>query len=210
MKSERFDIYDQDRNWIGTAERSETHAKGWWHQTFHCWIFKQELDDTYLLFQLRHPSKDTFPNQLDISCAGHLEAGETVADGVRELAEELGLHVNFEDLIPCGVYAEENQLPGGGMDREFSHVHLYSCNRALSDYQVQLDEVSGLYWIALTDVIQMAKGVKEQIPAYGMDINEQGVRSEPASYTFSIDEFVPHDWEYYDFVFAQLQQREQV
>lgn len=206
-KSERFDIYDQQKNWLGTAERSEVHAKGWWHQTFHCWIFKKEQDVTYLLFQRRHPDKDTFPNQLDISCAGHLEAGESVADGVRELAEELGLQVTMEELTACGVYAEEGKLPGGGMDREFSHVFLYACDRELSEYQVQLEEVSGLYWIACPDVIAMAEGRIEQIPAYGIDISEQGLRSELASYMFTIHDFVPHEWGYYQLVFAQLQDK---
>lgn len=207
VKSEYFDIYDRQRNWVGTAERSEVHAKGWWHQTFHCWIFKKEQDVTYLLFQRRHPDKDTFPNLLDISCAGHLEAGETVADGVRELAEELGLQVTLNELTACGVYAEEDKLPGGGMDREYCHIFIYPCDRELKDYQVQLEEVSGLYWVALADVIAMVEGRIEQIPACGMDISEQGIRSELASYSFSVHEFVPHDREYYQFVFAQLQEK---
>lgn len=202
--SERFDIYDQARNWLGTAERSEVHANGYWHQTFHCWIVQQRNEQTYLLFQRRHRGKDTYPNLLDISCAGHLEAGESIADGVRELAEELGLQVPLDELRACGIYAVENQLPNGGMDREFSHVYLYNCDLELNDYEVQLEEISGLYWIALKDVQAMAEGQLEHIPAYGLDIHDHGERSQPATALFSLHDFVPHKLDYYQLVFAQL------
>ena len=41
--------------------------------------------------QRRSPFKDTHPNQLDVSCAGHVNAGDDVLEStMRELEEELG------------------------------------------------------------------------------------------------------------------------
>jgi isopentenyldiphosphate isomerase len=109
---------------VGTAGRLQVHADGWWHQTFHCLIISQRNDQPSLLLQLRHPDKDTFPNLLDISCAGHLLAGESAEDGVRELEEELGVQVAFSSLIPCGIYAEEDILPNGRMGHDAKYYKL--------------------------------------------------------------------------------------
>ena len=38
--SEVLDIFDAKMNQIGTASRDEVHQKGYWHQTFHCWIVR--------------------------------------------------------------------------------------------------------------------------------------------------------------------------
>ncbi|WP_372454640.1 NUDIX hydrolase, partial [Priestia aryabhattai] len=76
---------------------------GLWHQTFHCWIYRVVNDQIEMLFQKRHPQKDTCPDLLDITSAGHLLASEQPCDGVRELEEELGLSVSFEELDKLGV-----------------------------------------------------------------------------------------------------------
>src|SRR5215510_7041074 len=101
--AEIFDIYDENMRHIGTKERSAVHRDGDWHKTFHAWvIFRDERGD-WVLLQKRSADKDTFPNLLDISAAGHYSAGETMQDGLRELHEELGLtEAKFEDLIPLG------------------------------------------------------------------------------------------------------------
>ena len=49
--------------------------------------------------QKRAMSKDSFPGKYDTSSAGHIQAGdEPLASGLRELAEELGIHAKPEDL----------------------------------------------------------------------------------------------------------------
>lgn len=84
MTPERFDIYDDQQNWIGTSLRSEVHAKGYWHRSFHCWIVRDEGEQRRVLFQRRRDIKDTFPGCYDITAAGHLTAGEQLQDASRE------------------------------------------------------------------------------------------------------------------------------
>ena len=100
--SELFDVYDEALNHIGVKARAAVHRDGDWHQVFHCWVIGRDADGgSFVILQKRAPNKD-YPGKIDISAAGHLEAGETVRDGVREIEEELGLQVGFEDLIPLG------------------------------------------------------------------------------------------------------------
>lgn len=203
---EQFDVFDEKRNWLGVAPRSEVHAKGLWHQTFQCWIVTLHENVPKLLLQLRHPDKDLFPDLLDISCAGHLAAGETVEEGTRELEEELGLSVVFEDLIPCGVFAEEDLLSDTLIDREFCHVFLYRCDQALRCYELQPDEVTGLFAVAVSDLKQLVNGELTEIKATGF---KRGVNNEyeDIEWPISLKEVVPHPPAYFELLFQKLREQ---
>ncbi|MBD0383036.1 NUDIX hydrolase [Paenibacillus sedimenti] len=200
---EMFDIYDERMNWIGVAPRSEVHLKGLWHQTFQCWIVSYEKPEPVLLLQLRAPDKDLFPNLLDISSAGHLAAGETVREGVRELEEELGLKVHFDDLVACGTFAEEDLISEQLMDREFCHVFVYRCDQPLKDYTLQEEEVSGIFAVKVEDLERLVYRQHESVTATGykllgggqvMDITKQ----------ISLSDLVPHPITYFELLFQTL------
>ncbi|WP_230632574.1 NUDIX hydrolase [Paenibacillus athensensis] len=199
---ELFDIYDSGGRWLGTAPRSQVHAQGFWHRTFQCWIVSRANGVPRLLLQLRHPDKDTFPDLLDISCAGHLQAGEDVADGARELEEELGLSVAFEQLWPCGVIAEEDVI-GDLIDREFCHVFALICEQPLAAYTVQKGEVSGLFTVPLDAFRRLIAGEAEQIEAQGFVVDERGSRCS-LERRIGRSELVPHPAAYYEMLFAGI------
>ncbi|MBZ0275880.1 MAG: NUDIX domain-containing protein, partial [Anaerolineae bacterium] len=97
MMTEILDIYDEQLNKIGTKERGAIHRDGDWHKVFHCWVaYRDESGRDFVVLQRRGPDTEVFPNLLDISAAGHYQAGETVRDGVREVREELGITVQFD------------------------------------------------------------------------------------------------------------------
>lgn len=199
-EEERFDIFDEHMHKVGTAPRREVHAKGLWHQTFQCWVFTELDGEKWLLFQMRHPGKDTFPSLLDISCAGHLLAGEQVEDGVRELEEELGLTVPFDSMVPCGLYREEQYIASDKIDREWCHVFIIRSDIPLNEYRLQEDEVTGLYRIALDDVRRLAQGMEPlSIQAVGVEPDANGTL-QPVERWFRSADFVPHSAAYFDLV----------
>jgi isopentenyldiphosphate isomerase len=204
LNDERYDIFDINRNPIGTATRAEVHAQGLWHQTFHCWVWRRETSGISLLFQLRHPLKDTFPGLLDISCAGHLLALETPQHGVRELEEELGLRVPFAELLPCGVYKQQHHHADRLIDREFCHVFLLKHDQPLSSYRMQTDEVSGLFRIRLDDLKRL---LREGTPAEaeGIVLGADGTISNTVRSVLQTD-LVPHPIDYFQLIFNVLQQ----
>ena len=77
-------------------ERGLVHRDGDWHRSVHVWLAHTMNNDRgqvhcKVLLQRRSPYKDTHPNLLDVSCAGHVDAGsDTVETATRELQEELG------------------------------------------------------------------------------------------------------------------------
>jgi isopentenyldiphosphate isomerase len=202
VKEETLDIFDEKGQWIGTEARSEVHRLGLWHQTFHCWIYRREKERVYLLFQKRHPQKDTSPNKLDITSAGHLLAGEGPRDGVRELEEELGLAVSYESLQHIGVIRDVSGEPGI-VDREICHVYGYESDQPLEAYQIQQEELTGLLWIRLDELMRLLNGEISSVRASGFVCDEDGSVS-GVSQEVGMADLVAHEKSYYQTVFKAI------
>lgn len=93
MIEEFFDVLDKDGKQTGqVCPRHIVHQNGYFHATVHVWVVNESGE---VLLQKRSLQKDTHPGLWDISCAGHLSAGDTVLDAaVRELYEELGISID--------------------------------------------------------------------------------------------------------------------
>jgi isopentenyldiphosphate isomerase len=175
VDSERLAILDEQMVYIGTRTRAEVHTLGFWHETFHCWFLKEEEGKKYLLFQLRSAQKKDYPSLLDVTAAGHLLAGETPMDGLREVEEELGISIAFEHLVKVGVL-KEVQMEDGMINREMCHVYLYRCDLELDDFVLQQEEVSGLVLVELEQFERFEREECETVKGYGYKLNENGER----------------------------------
>ncbi|WP_051041723.1 NUDIX hydrolase [Planococcus halocryophilus] len=124
METEKLRIYDEHRVAQDIASRQTIHEQGYWYETFHCWVISREDEKDMIYLQLRSEDKKDFPGLFDITAAGHLLADETVKDGVREVREELGLKVSFNELISLGTIKDQLAI-GGFLDNEHCHCFLY-------------------------------------------------------------------------------------
>ncbi|GIP24677.1 NUDIX domain-containing protein [Paenibacillus sp. J22TS3] len=205
MADEMLDIYDAEMNHLGTASRAQAHKEGLWHQTFHCWVLNRAAEDgPALLLQLRHKNKDTYPDMLDISCAGHLMAGETAREGVRELEEELGLKVSFQELVYCGSAAEESLISDKLIDREFSHVYILECDKPLDQYRCQLSEVSALFLAQVNELEELLEGRRDTIRSEGRIVDMDTSSLPSVVRTICREDLAPHSLEYYRMLFQTL------
>lgn len=187
MADELIDIYDVNHNHIGTAMKSEAHAKGLWHNNIHCWIFdpKKKL----VLFQLRAADKKVDPSKLDISVAGHVGAGEDVADTcVREVSEELGMYCSVDELQFIGIHRDVIQS-GDIQNCEFGHTYLLQRNIDIDEFILQEEEVAGAYVMALDDCFKLFAGEVETISGVGVEIGQNGTLKR---------DFVPSDFAQFD------------
>ena len=208
MSQELFDIYDEHDQKMGTVPRDEVHAKGYLHHSFHCWIARDTPEGRKILFQKRQDSKDTFPGLYDITAAGHLSAGETVEDAVREVEEELGIPVRMDQLTSFGTIDYYATGTAGGkafIDREKCFVFGYLLNLPLTDYRLQQEEVAGLYETDLDGVIALFEGTQSTISASGIHSGQES-NDEPQIFdtTLSLQQFVPHKCDDYLYVFKEL------
>lgn len=200
---EIFDVFDEEMRLLGTASRQEVHRVGHWHQTFHCWVLHRSQAGDFLLLQRRHRTKDTHPNKLDISCAGHLATKESPADGVREIWEELGIAMEFARLHKVGVFQSAN-IWQDVQDNEFCNVFVWVRDEAaLTDYRPALEEVSGLYLIRVEEMERLCRGQLETAPVHGFDLNDAGVRCERKMHIGPRD-LVERNFAYYEMLFRKI------
>lgn len=204
MEHEKINIMNGQHEPIGIAARSDIHAQGLWHETFHFWLLKKEHDTVYLYFQLRSHTKKDFPSLLDITAAGHLLADEQPSDGIREVEEELGLSISFEDLSFAGVIQDEIHLPPF-IDREFCHVYLYVSQDEHLNVHLQKEEVAGLYRASFVDAQHLLTGQSERIRIEGFEIDADGEHLEKIRHV-SRHDFVPHEPDYYQHLFHTIDQ----
>ncbi|WP_308637738.1 NUDIX hydrolase [Paenibacillus silvisoli] len=203
---EYFDYYDEAGVRLGTAPRSEVHARGLWHRSIHCWLVRREGDRKLVLFQQRSADKDTFPGYYDITAAGHLSAGETMQDAAREIEEELGVPVAFEALIPLGEARKEASGFAKGtafIDREISGVYGFVYDGPLASLTLQEDEVSGVYEADLSEMIALFEGERDHAAAAGFRLDAGHLPAE-AGILVKADAFVTRPYSYYAETFRAL------
>ena len=196
IETEMLKIFNEDRTHIGEATREDVHRLGHWHEVFHCWFVSREDEVDYLYLQHRCAGKKDYPDLLDITAAGHLLADETVHDGVREIKEEIGITVPFDELISLGVI-EDCATMENFIDKELVHLFLYKSTNPLSDFVLQKEEVSGIVKVKLDDFEMLWFGPLEEVHIQGFEINHLGKRVTVDQYV-GRDQFVPHELSYYE------------
>ncbi|MFC4303000.1 NUDIX hydrolase [Cohnella boryungensis] len=209
--AEIFDIYDEQGNWTGTADRREVHAKGLWHRTVHCWLVRREYGNgscaAKVLIQQRSDRKDTNPGCFDITAAGHLQAGESPEAVVRELEEELGVKARFEQLREYGIIREQCSGVVGNIayiDNEVSYVFGLETRMKLEDYRLQEEEVSGLYEADADELLALMENRLERALVRGIVL--KGGKPQAADAQITRSSFVERDVAYYINVIKFLQE----
>jgi isopentenyldiphosphate isomerase len=83
-------VVDEDDHVLAHRTRGEVHAD---RSLLHRSVVVLVETDGGMLFQRRGFDKDTDPGAWDLSCTGHVDAGDADADAaaIRELEEELGV-----------------------------------------------------------------------------------------------------------------------
>lgn len=204
MKTEKLNIYDENQNHLGIETREEVHRKGHWHETFHCWIVSQEEGAGRIHLQLRSSNKKDFPGLLDITAAGHLLSTETVREGMREVEEELGLALDFEDLVPLGVIKDQIHQ-ADFIDNEHCHNFLYRTKNADLRFELQKEEVAGMVSADFQAFTELCIGKREHAAVEGFKIASDGT-AEPFAKTISKKDMVPHSPEYLKQVASRIKQ----
>lgn len=165
--AETFDLLERDGAWRGVRKaREAVHRDGDWHAALHLWL----IDEAgRVLFQRRAHSKDLAPGKVDIGVAGHLSAGETWREALREAQEEVGLWVAPECVVPLLTLRSERSYADGRRDFEFQQVfvlRVHAAQQAL--LQPNASELMALYWLPISAALALVLHGEAQVVA-GVD-----------------------------------------
>ena len=156
MIEEYFDLLDENGNKTGkTKLRSEVHRDGDWHKAVHIWIINNNGD---VLLQRRCATKDSNPNMLDISSAGHLSAGDSSLDGaIRELKEELNLDVKPNELQFIKTLKRSSKYTSTFLNNEFDDLYILRTNKTIDEMSFQKEEISEIFYVSYKDFKNMVR-----------------------------------------------------
>lgn len=154
---EQLAVFSEDGTPTGErVSRSAAHRDGVLHGAAHTYIYRIVNGKVQLLLQRRSADKDSFPNCLDISSAGHVEFGmDFTATAQKELMEELGLSAPAKELREIGVlrFSAKDVFHGRVFDnQEINAVYLWHQDPPLSSLRFQESEVSEAVWMDIDEI----------------------------------------------------------
>ena len=153
--------------------RKKAHQLGLYHRASHIWIFRRKKGKMQVLLQQRSAKSEVFPSCLDISSAGHVRAGESYEDAaMRELKEELGLDVNFDDLKSVGYRKIVWDGISHGLsyhDRHISKIFLLFKDVNEKTLHLDKNEVVFVKWM---DWKEYVEGVRHNTIVHDIQIEE--------------------------------------
>jgi isopentenyldiphosphate isomerase len=138
---EMIDVLEADGSPAGrTKPKPDVHRDGDLHRSVHVWII---TPDGSILVQLRAAVKENNPGLWDVSCAGHISAGESAIDAaIREAEEELGIALEADELRYIASLREHSVLNGGTyIDNEIHEIFIVRRDIDLSSLRLQPEEV---------------------------------------------------------------------
>ena len=92
-----MDVYDENKNFVGSYPKKYVHENALWHNTVHCWLYDK---DGNIYFQLR---KDE--GKMYTTASGHVLSGEEVKEAFgREVKEEIGIDVLYDKALLVDIY----------------------------------------------------------------------------------------------------------
>jgi isopentenyldiphosphate isomerase len=124
VTEELIEVVTRDGRATGVRKpKPHVHRDGDWHMAIHVWIVTSA---GRVLLQRRSLLKENNPGLWDVSVAGHVSAGESVAEAaVREVEEEIGLRIDASDLQFIGRTTAATILNGGAyLDNELHEIFL--------------------------------------------------------------------------------------
>ena len=185
---ETFDVLDCAGRKTGElVSRDDAHRGGIWHGAFHCVVIYEREGGQYALFQKRSADKKIAPGKFDVSVGGHYSAGEDASvAGPREIKEELGLTVEFRQLLPVGRRVFVYCFTPGVTEYEFQDVFLLPGTVSPGELNLQREEVEAVLEMELASGIGLFSGRKSRVECV---LTKSGGASDRISMTAA--DFVP-------------------
>lgn len=167
---EMWNLYTKDREKTEkTMIRGEKQPNDYYHLAVHVCLFNSQGE---MLVQKRSDKKNSWPNLWDFTAGGSVLFDETSSQGIsRELKEELGIDLSFEETRPAFTTH---------FDHGFNDIYIKKEDIDINTLILQKEEVQDVKWASIHDIYEMID-CGEFVPYYKsliellFDVREKGV-----------------------------------
>ena len=171
--NEYIDIYDKDENLLGYCEKDKAHKLGYWHKVFGCLIYNSKTHKVFM--QLKNPNHNKINKKplLEITAGGHLISGETLQNGVREIKEETGFSVEYEDLIFLEKRKCNKVVSKDYKIKEFQYYYSLDLNIQVNEFtNFDTSEVISFVEFDISDLIKLLNHKVKSIKGKNSEEND--------------------------------------
>jgi len=167
---EFVDIYDEDNNYLGYSSKENAHKYGYHHNTLNVMFVNPKKN--LVFFQLKDHNYNNIYDEdfLTITAGGHLKAGESLEDGVREIKEETGQNVPFDQLIFLDKKETKLKVNDDYIINETQYFYMYQSD-TLDDLSFIIDEFEALGYVSM-NLDRAVEVLEDKIVAKGSEITQ--------------------------------------
>jgi len=171
-----------------------------WIGTFNLWIIQKKPLPS-VIYQQRSPKSNWAPNKLDVTAGGHLESGEDVIDGLREVKEELGKKYSKNDLLYLGRKLHVSPDEKKRMRQNVVYIYMINDDSPLETYKLQEEEVYAICSCPVKELMKVHSKKNYSFKTSGLDNKGNKLVIEVNKNSF------PYNWDNYHFKIALLADR---
>jgi len=199
---ELFDLYDASGAPLGRSKpRGLVHRDGDWHRSLHVWVWGPAFGAPSLVLQRRSAGKDTHPLRLDIAVTGHVRAGESIEQTLREAEEEIGLLLCPADVVRLGLRRRPDRSRPGVIDNELQEIYLASAPVDVATLRPSPAELDAIVAVPLAEAARVLCDGGE---ARGARLVREGESARFADETVRGSDLVPAPDGYYALAYASV------
>lgn len=145
---ELVDVLDENGNKIGIKDREDAFKDGNFLRAVHLWIYNP--NNNKVLIQKRSKIKKADSNKWDLTCGGHIKAGESSIDAIiRETKEEIGLDISSENFFKL---LEKKYI---GTRKYFFDVYFLEKDVNIDKLILQEEEVQDIKYFSIEELENM-------------------------------------------------------
>ena len=163
--TEFWDVYDKDRNFTGkTVKRGGPFEEGEFYVCCEVWILNSK---NQMLLTQRHPDKKA-GGQWEFTGGGVLAGESTLVAAMREVEEEIGIHLQETELELLDVYKHKKYF-----------MDIYLVRKDLAEEEITLDpnEVVDFKWLSKEEIADYIASEK-MVYSVGLRYNMFGPKME--------------------------------
>ncbi len=158
---ELLEVVDENDNILGLETREKIHKEGLLHREIHIWFITPKGE---IIFQHRAKDKDTYPDKLDATVGGHVEAKMSYEEtAIKECKEETGIDINIDKLFFLAKMQGKNydiitQLTNNTIHTEYAYLY----EGAISDLKVEEGKAIGFEAWKIDDLPNLSETDKNK------------------------------------------------